>query len=112
MIKPGYIEITDKVRFVYHEKEKPNKDEFWNTLFSLRKIFLKVCYSIAMKEYEASKQTIEVSNDSYANCFNLDDDGKIDSFWIIIKGTKNLLQNNQPCKAEVNGKATIIELIK
>jgi len=64
-------------------------------------------------EHEASKRLVEVENESYADQFNLNEINKLDSVWIIVNNEKYIIQNNQPCKADVVGKsATIIELTK
>jgi len=95
MIKPGYIRFIDgKVKFEYYELEKSDKQKFWNVEFTH---FLKGCYSVALKEYEASKRTIKVSN-----FFN---------YYINIGYGNYTFTDGQPCKAEVNGTATIIELL-
>ncbi len=106
MIKPGHIRIKEKVYFEPDGSPEPPTDK--------KMANYSYGYTIAMKEYEASKQLIEVSNVTHIDRFNLDNNRNVDSFWIIIKNRKNLLQNNnQSCKAEVTGnKATIVELIK
>lgn len=107
-MKPGHIEITDKVIFVYYELEKPDENEFWN-VDVYKKYFLKGDYYVALKKYEASKQSIEVSNvflwkESKVWTFT-------SRFWRDFDHKKVI--NNQPCKAEITGKtATIVELIK
>ena len=96
MTKPGHIEITDKVRFVYHEEEKPNKLYEW--------VKINKTFAEAMKAYEASKRTIEVSNVFW---------GDLSEEWFFEEQVleQDIVRNNQSCKAKVNGKAEIIELL-
>ena len=104
MIKPGHIEITDKVYFVFHELEKPD-----SYTYERARDFNFDCsyYQNEIKEYEASKRTVEVSNVFWS---------KLSLEWLYgrkIKGTwENGPKNNQLCQAEVNGTAKIIELTK
>ena len=95
MTKPGYIEITDKVRFVYHELPKPLRRNYpWDG-------FHKEHFDKALKAYTASKRTVEVSN-----YYDLHEKA------IRIVDARCQLENNQPCKAEINSKtAKIIELL-
>ena len=109
MVKDGYIEITDKVRFVYYELKKPDLDNF-----KKHPVWAYAEYDKALKAYEASKRSVEVIN-------------KIQSLktkkirWIWLLNADNnwtRFKDNQPCrgkiennKAEVNGKAEIIELL-
>jgi len=97
MIKSGHIRIRDKVYFEYYELEKPMKKDHLI-------MYDGISFSELMKEYEASKRSVEVSN-----------------FWrefskvilMIINDKTEDIINNQPCKAEVkDNKAVIIELAK
>ena len=95
MTKPGYIRIINGiVKFEYHELKKPNLIDH-------------KYYDGFLKAYEASKQTVEVSNITAS----YDKDGKIME-WFRALGVEGIGKNNQPCKAKVNGKAKIIELIQ
>ena len=96
MIKPGHIEITDKVRFVYHKLEKPDLDNF-----KKHPVWAYAEYDKAIEKYEASKQTVEVDN-----YYDLHEKA------IRIIDARCQFENNQPCKAKINGKAEVIELIK
>ena len=96
-IEIGKIVITDEVYFEPKGLEKPNvKIHSRGGLFN------------ATKEYEASKRLIEVSNVNHVR--------ENEYSWIIIKQEflqecKYRIENNTQCKAEVNGKAEIIELL-
>ena len=105
MIKPGHIEITDKARFVYHELKKPDFDIYERAIdFKIDCIY----YKNKIKKYEASKQSVEVSNE-----YETTKEGKnfLELTIIVVKGLVRVVDNNQKCKAEVNGKAKIIELL-
>jgi len=97
----GKIVITNKVYFEPEGLEKPREDDYW--------IGSKSEYLLLMEEYEASKQLIEVSNVTWGSTKEW--------IWIyssLIKGiklTSGEVENNIPCKAEVNGTAKIIELL-
>ena len=105
MIKTGHIRIRDKVYFEYYELEKPDQNdvgkygEFSNKYFD------------DLREYEASKRLVEVNNKTHAAKNSL-------RYWLLLphKAGKieiwDIVRNNQPCKAEVKEKATIIELTK
>ena len=99
MIKTGYIEITDKARFVYHELEKPDTNElkFWFPSWYYRTDM----FNKAMQKYEASKRTVKVSNivEKCTDC-HYELNNKIEYF-----------KDGQKCKAKVNGKAEIIEIL-
>jgi len=84
MTKPGKIVIKDKVYF------KPDFD-------------CKYIQNI-IKEYEASKQLIDVVNLHW----------RLSGIWTIrTDNGKYEIKNNQKCKAEItDNKATIVELIK
>ena len=116
-MKTGHIKIfiDKKIYFEYYLLEKPKWLDY-NKIGIQPKYrknykFKKGTYDKAMKKYEASKQLIEINNVMVIDCFNLDNND-LDSFWIIIKNKKNIVQNNQPCKAEIkDNKATIIKLL-
>ena len=98
----GTIRITDKVYFEPNGLEKPDRNYFWTPKYG----FNKGNFNRAMKEYEASKQLIEVENVNQV--------GENEYSWIIINTVnKYKIENKQPCKAEIkDNKATIISLIK
>ena len=100
MIKTGKIQIIDGIiKFEYYELEKPDKKTY-------DKAKLYNFENLIIQKYEASKLTVEVSND--CRLFN---DGQILPCISSINETV-YGKNNQHCKAEVNGTAKIIELIK
>jgi len=99
----GKIVITDKVYFEPDGLEKPNPDDYYG-------------YYEAVREYEASKQLIEVENEiehrTEKNIY----------MWFKFKLGSSLftVKNNQPCTAEITDKqegfhifktATIIKLL-
>ena len=92
-MKTGHIRIfiDKKICFEYYELKKPKirQPEKQLYYFNTKK----------KEEYKASKRLVEINNESYANCFNLDDNGNLDSFWVIIKNKKYIIQNNQFSKA-------------
>ena len=104
----GTIRITDKVYFEPNGLEKPDRNYFWTPKYG----FNKGNFNRAMKEYEASKQLIEVDNVNYS---------PLSQTWIIepfdfldfsLDPNRYVIINNQPCKAEIKGeRATIIELL-
>lgn len=99
-MKTGYIEITDnKVKFVFHELEKPKRENYYDGNVSFGNYYHK-----AMESYKASKRTVKVSNAFYKP--------EIGKAFIVFPHANIKFTNKQKCKAEVNGKATIIELIK
>ena len=94
-MKAGKIVIDKKVYFEYYELEKPNCEVFnYHT------------YYTDMKEYEASKQLIEVTNEN--------DISKRGGYWIqLLNRFWTEVEDNASCKAGIiDNKATIIELIK
>jgi len=104
MIKPGHIEIVDnEFVFVYHELEKPNYNDYGKVGY----------YQLDLEKYLASKRSVEVSNVLPRLLPRLNEQ-KVDIYYDVIFDRNNFeqIKNNQPCKAEVNGKATIVELIK
>jgi len=112
---PGKIIIKDKVYFEPNGLEKPSKN---------REILGVITghYQESTREYEASKQLIEVNNveavyEWFDEVENPNDD-KIYGYSLDLHepGEKNIttrmIKNNQNCKAEIiDNKATIIELI-
>ena len=98
-MKTGHIRLIDgKVKFEYCELEKPD-----SYTYERARDFNFDCsyYQNEIKEYEASRKLVEVSN--YWREFNR-------TTGMIVNKVIELIENNQPCKAEVNDKATIIEL--
>lgn len=103
-MKTGKIVIKDKVYFEYCQLYKPDKKDlkyYHNSILINNQ--LKIEYLKDMKAYEASKQLIEVSNICW----------RLDGIWTLsTNDEKFTVKNGTPCKAEVNGTAKIIELIK
>lgn len=105
MIEPGKIKIIDqKVYFEPDGLEKPKRADYYSDVDF---------YIHDLEKYEASKQSVEVSNE---NCHVLTKEKELQ--WILLPHKDKRIANwritkdGQPCKAEVNGKATIIELTK
>lgn len=101
MKHPGKIVITDnKVKLEYHELKEPTKEMFkcYSTLIQEK------AYNRALKEYEASKRVIEVSNAEKYICCNM--------ACIKLEGKfREFVHNNTLCEAEVeNNVATIIKI--
>jgi len=105
MIKSGHIRLIEgKVKFEYFELPHPD-DNYASLVIPNAKV--KASHKKAMKAYEASKRLVEVSNVKRRKSgFG----GDAYFLYNSKELTDTLLINNQPCKAEVNGKATIIEL--
>jgi len=100
MIKPGHIRITDKVYFEYYKLEEP--DGYVADGYTLPNYK----WEEQMKAYEASKQLIEVSNETYPVMVTNN------AYWILLHKSWIIIINGKSCKAEVNGKTVIImELI-
>ena len=101
-MKTGRIRIIDGIlKFEYYKLKKPEEPECFNSNSGLRSSQTQeVIYNSQLDKYEASKRTIEV-----INYYDLHE--KV----IRIVDARCQFENNQPCKAEVNGKATIIELL-
>ena len=104
-LKPGkiIIGIDRKVYFEYYLLEKPKREDFYSG-----KVFLIILWKMEIRDYEASKQLIEVVNEIE----NID--GEDIHIWFKFKMGSSLfgMTNNQKCKAEVTGdKATITELL-
>lgn len=102
MKKLGHIKITEKVKFVYHELEKPDtlvyeqtKDFYFDNAY----------YKEVIKAYEASKKTVEVSNYNQINRLFLK------TAHIDINKHLKTISDNQPCEAEVTDKALITKLL-
>ena len=100
MIKPGKIVIKEKVYFEPKGLEKPNKDHY-----NLNELFVFESYQRSLIAYEASKRVIEISNEQWS-------ENNKDISAITIRKKIELIENNTPCKAEINGTAKIIKLIK
>ena len=111
-MKAGHIEITDKIEFVYYQLYKPDRRELKYYHNSVRiNNQLQIEYLKDKKEYEASKQLIEVKNVAKS---------KYSKYWFFnvirdkfgkIEG--KAVKNNQPCTAQIkDNKATIISLNK
>ena len=114
----GHIEITDKVNFVYYELKKPDITDYeypHHVRLNYDQSWEKCEYLKELERYEASKRTVEVSNKRYFNSSTI-----VVLLWnnkpykgrLNINGENRIIFDNQPCKAEVNGTAIIIELIK
>ena len=89
------IGIDKKVYFEPDGLPKPIARHFCLT----PKLYIK-----KLKEYEASKRSVKVSNV---------DKWEITGTWVVNNNLNLECKNNQPCKAEITGdKATITELIK
>ena len=103
---PGKITIEDKVYFEYYLLEKPNKDHYWQGRNFVKKT--PVTLDEALKEYEASKQLIEVSN-----WLTIDNEDKNCS--LLLSKTSSVGKyawDGDFCKAEItNNTATIVELL-
>lgn len=117
-MKPGkiVIGIDKKVYFEYYLLEKPKMGDFLilaylgkrHELPETGRVLDTEKYNKAMKAYEASKRSVEVSNVYWNTEFF--------EWWYDPKTPDDKVEgtviNNQPCKAEVTDKAKIIELIK
>lgn len=103
MTKLGHIEIKDnKIIFVYHEMPEPKKLTNTTSFISARR------YVLAMKEYKASKRSVEVGNEiehiSGNNAY----------IWVKFNIGSSLFsfKNNQPCEARIeNNSVTITKII-
>jgi len=117
----GKIRIKDKVYFEPEGLEKPKERDYYKHVFidfETVPVFKELVYNKAMKEYEASKQLVEVSN--YGEKYICPQCGDFPDI-IYPKEQRSwchkcvvswfYVTNNQSCKAEVNGTATIIELL-
>ena len=97
MIKPGHIRINKKVYFEYYELPRPYANEGAYFIGNIDKAF---------KRHEASKQLIEVENETYSvtNTTN--------GIWILLEKIWKVCKDGQSCKAEIkNNKATIVEIV-
>ena len=102
-MRPGKIIITDKVYFEPNGLEKPDRNYFWTPKYG----FNKGNFNRAMEEYEASKQLIEVENETYPVII------KDNEYWILLEKSWNICKDSQPCEAKiVKESATIISLTK
>ena len=105
---PGKIIIADKIEFVYYQLYKPDKRDlkyYHNSVIINGQ--LKLEYFKDLREYEASKQIIEVENKTYPVII------KDNEYWILLEKSWNICKDSQPCKAEIKGEsAKIIELTK
>ena len=99
MIKPGKIIITNKVYFEYYELERPNPSDY----FIPETQQISGQFGKDLKEYEASKRSVEVSNAHW----------NIDKKKWAVMFVWEFIKNNQPCRAEITkDTCTIIKLIK
>ena len=99
---PGKIIIKDKVYFEPDGLEEPKEEDYF-----IGSSFHQAYFNGAMEEYEASKQLIEVENETYPVII------KDNEYWILLEKNWNICKDSQPCEVEIKGKkATIIELIK
>ena len=107
-MKAGHIEITDKIEFVYYQLYKPDKRDlkyYHNSVIINGQ--LKLEYFKDLREYEASKQIIEVENKTYPVII------KDNEYWILLEKSWNICKDSQPCEAKiVKESATIISLTK
>ena len=103
MIQPGKIRIKGKVYFEPDGLEKPDKENYYGKYMPY---FDDYSYYEDMKEYEASKQLIEVSNEhAVGNIYP-------DSVYIYIENKLRKAKNNDPCKAKITrDTCNIIELL-
>ena len=99
MTRLGQIKITDKVIFEYYELEKPPPSYESGYHLGYRELKL--------KEYEASKRSVEVSNVFW---------GELCEKWFyedILYYDDGIVKNRDFCKAEITkNTCIIIELIK
>jgi len=111
MTKQGHIEIMDnEVIFVYHELPEPERNNYYGhglIDFETVPVFKELAYNKAMKEYEASKRSVKVSNVR-----------QIKWLYFFYFGNKVIMhpdyevKHNQPCEAEIeNDKAKITKII-
>ncbi len=104
--KDGHIRIIDqKLYFEPDGLEKPNRNS--EKYFDYATPELSAEWINEMKEYEASKQLIEVGNKYFIK--------EIDPFdlYVHIANVDSFIKNNQKCKAQIiNNKAIIVELTK
>ena len=104
----GKIQITDKIYFEYYQLYKPDKRELKYYHNSVRiNNQLQIEYLKDKKEYEASKQLIEVENKTYPVII------KDNEYWILLEKSWNICKDSQPCTAQIkDNKAIIISLNK
>ena len=106
-IMKGKIVLKEnKVKFEYHELEKPDKTSFYVPVYGHRE----KAFEMAMKKHETLKRIIKVSN-AYKvklNTFGYKVHRLLDKSDNIINVT---LKDKQSCEAEVeNNVATIIKI--
>lgn len=109
----GHIRIKDnKVIFVYRELPVPRKDAYQIQQVGVvagniveTESFRERDFLEAMKEYNASKREVEVSNAEEPFC------GYESCTYLKIGKVKYVIKDNQPCEAEINGKAKIIKIL-
>ena len=97
MIQPGLIKITDKVIFEYRILDEPCFSDFeakYGEGYTTITYFQK-----ALKEYEAYKESVEVSNVN-----------KVKKEWVLKRRSyfDKIIKNNQKCKVEITGGTCII----
>jgi hypothetical protein len=105
----GHIKIQDnKIVFVYPKLPKPD----WSLTLKMvlrnggEEDDARMGYNVEIKAYNASKRKVEVSNVK-----------RIKWLYFFYFGDKVImhpnyeLKHNQPCEAEVNGKATIVKIL-
>jgi len=100
---PGKIIIADKIEFVYYQLYKPDKRDlkyYHNSVIINGQ--LKLEYFKDLREYEASKQIIEVDNYAYRYVIK-----RKYPYIYSIKGHPGI-KDNQPCTAEIVGESAII----
>ena len=104
-MKTGKIVIKDRVYFKPDGLEKPDRPSFYVVGYGHRE----KAFKTAMKEYEASKQLVEVRNVFWA---------MLSEVWMFEAAEgypefdEYVVYNNQICKAEVkDNKAEIIKLL-
>lgn len=102
----GYTEIRDnKVIFVYYELEKPNPFNGFYEVKPLKNSAKLGRFDEAMKEYEASKRSIKVSNELWS-------ENNKDISGITVQGKVEQIKHNQLCEARVGKEiATIIRML-
>ena len=99
---PGKIIIKEKVYFEPDGLEEPKEEDYF-----IGSSFHQAYFNGAMEEYEASKQLIEVENETYPVII------KDNEYWILLEKSWNICKDSQPCEAKiVKESATIISLTK
>ena len=100
----GKIIITDKVYFEPDGLPKALLEAFKERLTVDDKIikFKRRSWEYAMKAYEASRQKVEVENETYPVII------KDNEYWILLEKNWNICKDSQPCEVEIKGKKAII----